>query len=68
MTLRRLAAGLALAAALFGAGCEKCFHRPPCGAAAPPCGCAGPAGPVGPAPISPGPAPGIPPVGAPVGP
>ena len=44
MRLQRLAAALALSAALLGAGCTSC-HRPACPAPAPACGCNGPAGP-----------------------
>ena len=35
---RRWVAALALAATLLAAGCEKCFHRQPCGTTAPACG------------------------------
>lgn len=48
MRLPQLAAALALSAALFTAGCEKCFKREsaccpaPTTAAAPPCGCNAP--------------------------
>ena len=48
MRLPRLAAALALSAALFVSGCEHCFHHQSCPntAAAPTCGCNGTAGPV----------------------
>ncbi len=64
MRLPRLVAALALSAALFTAGCEKCFHRQsaccpaPVAAAAPPCGCNAPAAPYAPAPLVTTPPPG----------
>lgn len=61
MRLPQLAAALALSAALFTAGCEKCFHRESacCPApAAPACGCGAPASPYAPAPLVTTPPPG----------
>ena len=62
MRLPRLVAALALSAALFTAGCEKCFHHQsaccPTAAAAPPCGCSAPAAPYAPAPLVTTPPPG----------
>ncbi len=52
MRLKRWAAALTFAATLLSAGCEKCFHRQPCGATPAPCGCApgAPGAPVAPPP------------------